>query len=185
VNVPVALLDLTLDTSEGVHWNVNGNPIQIDWAMPTLQYVINGTYNLPTKNNALFIYGDGWTFWLIQNDSPLPHSLHLHGHDVYVIGKGLGNGANVPLNHTSPQRRDTFVVDAGGYVTIAIETTNPGAWLLHGHVPWHIVGGLGVQFLVQPTEILRTLGDLKDFRDGCTAWRKYQTILSNSSGSGL
>jgi len=78
------LLDLTLDTTQGVFWKVNGQAIDISWVTPTLSYVINGTYVLPANDNGLTITGTGWTFWLIQNDTPLPHPIHLHGHVSFI-----------------------------------------------------------------------------------------------------
>jgi FtsP/CotA-like multicopper oxidase with cupredoxin domain len=74
-------LDLTLDTVNGVFWKVNGAAIDISWLTPSLSYVLNSTYTLPANDNGLSITGTGWTFWLIQNDTPLPHPIHLHGHD--------------------------------------------------------------------------------------------------------
>jgi FtsP/CotA-like multicopper oxidase with cupredoxin domain len=80
-SAPPATLDLTMDTTQGVFWKVNGQAIRIDWSQPTLQYVQNGTYTLPADDNGLTLVGDGWTYWTIQNDTPLPHPIHLHGHN--------------------------------------------------------------------------------------------------------
>lgn len=171
------LLDLTLDTTAGVFWKVNGESIDIDWKTPTLSYVINGTYTLPANDNGLTITGTGWTFWLLQNDTPLPHPVHLHGHDFWVVGYGSGSGAGVALNLNNPIRRDTHTVDAGGYTIIAFPADNPGAWLMHCHIPFHISGGLGVQFLERPSEIVSSLGDLSGFTDGVKSWTAYQNSV--------
>jgi FtsP/CotA-like multicopper oxidase with cupredoxin domain len=175
------LLDLTLDTTAGVFWKVNGEAIDISWKTPTLSYVINGTYVLPANDNGLTITGTGWTFWLIQNDTPLPHPIHLHGHDFWVVGYGSGSGAGATLNLDNPPRRDTHTADAGGYLIIAFPADNPGAWLMHCHIPFHISGGLGVQFLERPSEIVGSLGDLSGYTGGCKTWGTYQDSIAGFS----
>jgi FtsP/CotA-like multicopper oxidase with cupredoxin domain len=191
-------LDLTLDTTAGVFWKVNGEAIDITWSTPTLQYIENGTYTLPANDNGLTISSEGWTYWLIQNDTPLPHPIHLHGHNcklalhlpiriyannytVWVIGQGTGSGQGVAYNLTNPLVRDTHTVDAGGYIVIAFPADNPGAWLMHCHIPFHISGGLGVQFLERPSEIVDSLGDLTGFTDGCSTWSTYQNSVTGFS----
>lgn len=168
------LLDLTLDTTDGVFWRVNGEPIHILWTTPTLSYILNDTYVLPASDNGLTITGTGWTFWLIQNDTPLPHPIHLHGHDFFVVATGTGSGTGVALNLNNPIRRDTHTAPAGGYVIIGFPADNPGAWLMHCHIPFHISGGLGVQFLERPSEIVSSLGDLSGLTGGCKSWIAYQ-----------
>jgi len=173
------VLDLTLDTTQGVFWKVNGQAMDISWLTPTISYVINGSYALPANDNGLTITGTGWTFWQIQNETPLPHPIHLHGHDFFVVGYGNGSGAGVPLNLENPIRRDTHTVDTGGYLIIAFKADNPGAWLMHCHIPFHISGGLGVQFLERPSEIVGTLGDLSGYTDGCKTWATYQNSITD------
>ena len=75
------LLDLTMDTTQGIFWKVNGFAINIDWNQPTLAYLQNNTYTLPQDDNGLTVSGDGWAYVTIQNDTPLPHPIHLHGHN--------------------------------------------------------------------------------------------------------
>jgi hypothetical protein len=176
---PISLA-LTLDTTAGVFWKVNGVAIDIDWTKPSLQYIENGTYELPANDNGFAITTQGWQYLLITNDSPLPHPIHLHGHDFWIIAVGTGTGAGTSYNLTNAIRRDTHTVDgnggtpgAGGFSVIAFQSDNPGAWLLHCHIPFHVSGGLGVQFLERPSEIVGTLGDLSGLNDGCSAWGSF------------
>jgi FtsP/CotA-like multicopper oxidase with cupredoxin domain len=64
--------------------------------------------------------------------------IHLHGHDFYVLGTGLGtfdkNNAAALLQWTNPTRRDVAMLNAGGWLVIAFLTDNPGAWLMHCHI---------------------------------------------------
>ncbi|KAF2674123.1 hypothetical protein BT63DRAFT_419433 [Microthyrium microscopicum] len=170
-------LALTLDTSVGVFWKVNGQSIDIDWTKPTLSYVMNGTYTLPANDNGVVINAAGWSYFLITNDTPLPHPIHLHGHDFYVIASGTGAGTSPTYTLNNPVRRDTQQIPGnngtpgqGGYIVIAFQADNPGAWLMHCHIPFHISGGLGVQFVERPSEIVGSLGDTSIFTDGCNAW---------------
>jgi hypothetical protein len=79
------------------------------------------------------------------------------------------------LNLNNPIRRDTHTADSGGYIVIAFPADNPGAWLMHCHIPFHISGGLGVQFLENPSQIVSTVGDLSGFTDGCKSWNTWET----------
>lgn len=178
-------LDLTLDTTQGVFWKVNNQSIDIDWTKPTLNYVVNGTYTLPAQDNGIDINNaaGSYNYWLIQNDSPLPHPIHLHGHDFWVLGQGSGSGAGVSLNLNNPIRRDTATAEDGGYLIIAFASDNPGAWLLHCHIPFHISGGLGVQFLENPSQIVSTIGDLSGLENGCKTWDSFASnVVQIDSG---
>jgi hypothetical protein len=171
---------LSLDTSAGVFWKVNGQAIDIDWSTPSLSYIMNGTFTLPANDNGVVINSKGWVYYLIVNESPLPHPIHLHGHDFWIIAQG--NGSFTPTYKlNNPTRRDTHLVPGnagvpgtGGYAVIAFQADNPGAWLMHCHIPFHVSGGLGIQFLERPSEIIGTLGDLSIFNEGCDAWRGLQ-----------
>jgi hypothetical protein len=79
---------------------------------------------------------------------------------------------------TNPIARDTQTVDAGGYLTIAFPLDNPGVWLLHCHIPFHIAQGLGVQFLENPDKIIPSIGSLDTFEDGCTSWRTWEATAT-------
>jgi hypothetical protein len=175
------LLNLTLDTTAGVFWKVNGMAQDIDWSTPSLSYVMNGTYTLPPQDNGITLNEAGWVYLLIINNTPLPHPVHLHGHDFFVLAMGTGDGSDAQLNLSNPMRRDTHSVDGnngqpgpGGYLIVAFQADNPGAWLLHCHIPFHISGGLGVQFLERPSEILGSLGDISLLEQGCAAWGALQ-----------
>ena len=97
---------------------------------------------------------------------------------VFIIGHGAGSGQGVSYNLENPICRDTQTVDAGGYLTIAFPLDNPGVWLLHCHIPFHIAQGLGVQFLENPEQVLPSLGDLSGLDEGCATWRQW--TLDNS-----
>jgi FtsP/CotA-like multicopper oxidase with cupredoxin domain len=183
VNAPTELA-LTLDLTGGVFWKVNGQAMHIDWSKPTLNYILNGTFTLPTDDNGLVINdANVYTFWLIQNNTPLPHPIHLHGHDFWQVAVGSGSGIGASLNLNNPTRRDTITVPATGFLIIAFISDNPGVWLMHCHIPFHISGGLGVQFLENPSQIVPTLGDLSGLTQGCQSWDVFApNVVQPDSG---
>lgn len=50
----------------------------------------------------------------------------------------------------NPMRRDTFDVPAGGSLTLRIVADNPGAWIMHCHIEWHLEAGLAIQLIEAP-----------------------------------
>jgi hypothetical protein len=107
----------------------------------------------------------------------VPHPIHLHGHDFYVLDQQAGvpwSGDISRLITSNPIRRDTATLPAQGYLVLAFESDNPGAWLMHCHIPFHIAGGLGVQFLERTDEIVSANGGLAGVQDGCKSWTKWE-----------
>ena len=97
----------------------------------------------------------------------------------YFLGLGQGKGnfsaeTNTPdLNFDTPTRRDTAMLIEEGWTAIAFKTDNPGAWLLHCHIGWHIGGGLSLQFLERESEIVRTLKKGDKLKKTCDAFEAY------------
>ncbi|KAG5650727.1 hypothetical protein H0H81_011243 [Sphagnurus paluster] len=72
-----------------------------------------------------------------------PHPIHLHGHEFSVI-RSAGSST---YNYDNPVQRDVVSVGlAGDNVTIRFTTDNPGPWILHCHIDWHLEIGLAVVF---------------------------------------
>ncbi len=51
-----------------------------------------------------------------------------------------------PKQH-DPPRRDVVLLPTDGYVIIAFKADNPGPWLIHCHIAFHISKGLGMQIM--------------------------------------
>lgn len=117
-----------------VQWLVNSSAIHIDWEKPTLKYVEEKNYKFPKDDNVYSIDKAGWSYWVLHqdpNNPPLPHPIHLHGHDFYVLSQGDGVWDGKTLSLKNPPRRDTATLPAGGHLVLAFEADNPGAWLMH------------------------------------------------------
>ncbi|KAK1764472.1 laccase [Phialemonium atrogriseum] len=188
-------LDVHLDTTGTplFVWRINGNSIKVDWQKPIGQYVMDGNNSFPANANIVKVDAvNQWTYWLVENDPDgafsLPHPFHLHGHDFLVLGRSpdtppaaqtryVFNPATDMgrLNGGNPTRRDVTMLPAKGWVLIAFKTDNPGAWLMHCHIAWHVSGGLSVDFLERVSEFKAgiTAADKAIFDNNCNAWRTY------------
>ncbi|KDR67203.1 hypothetical protein GALMADRAFT_1358802 [Galerina marginata CBS 339.88] len=77
-----------------------------------------------------------------------PHPFHLHGHSFSVI---QGAGMDALPNYVNPVRRDVVSIgDAGSNVTIRFKTDNPGPWIFHCHIDFHLKEGLAIVFAEDP-----------------------------------
>jgi FtsP/CotA-like multicopper oxidase with cupredoxin domain len=68
------------------------------------------------------------------NKTPMPHPMHLHGHEVQVVeidGKRFPGAV-----------RDTVLVPPGRRVVVAFDANNPGLWALHCHLLYHLEAGM-------------------------------------------
>jgi hypothetical protein len=101
--------------------------------------------------------------------------MHLHGHDFSVLGQGAGifDASTATLNFVDPPRRDTAMLIENGWTVLAFQTDNPGAWLFHCHIGWHVSSGLSLQFLEREADILRTANINAAFTDTCNSFSAY------------
>ncbi|EGN96932.1 laccase [Serpula lacrymans var. lacrymans S7.3] len=94
-----------------------------------------------------------------------PHPFHLHGHDFSVV-RSAGSTAH---NYYNPVRRDTVSIGEGGdNVTIRFTTDNPGPWMLHCHIDWHLYIGMALVFVEAPDDIVST--DLNATNPNLESW---------------
>ncbi|KIH92351.1 hypothetical protein SPBR_02389 [Sporothrix brasiliensis 5110] len=187
-----------------VFWSVNGSAIDVAWDRPTLQTLNDrgssfGAFNT-SENIIVLDEKAAWSFWLIQNESPVPHPMHLHGHDFLILGQSPAP-AN-PLSPTAgpvefnmidknqlgaanPVRRDATMLPSFGWLLVAFESTNPGAWLFHCHIAWHASQGLSAQFVEKRSQIRQAM-DLNALNQNCRNWDAYEpTDPFQQTDSGL
>lgn len=201
-------IDVHLDTSVPplLVWKVNGSAINVNWEKPVAQYVMESNTSYPTSDNLIHINSvNQWTYWLVENDPDggfsLPHPFHLHGHDFVVLGRSPDA---TPLSQTryvfnqaqdihrlsgqNPARRDVTMLPARGWIVIAFKSNNPGAWLMHCHIAWHVSHGLSVDFLERVNDFRNSIStvDRNAFNQNCDAWRAYApTSPFQKADSGL
>jgi FtsP/CotA-like multicopper oxidase with cupredoxin domain len=158
-------------------WTLNGISVQIDWANPTLMMLLESEV-YPTDYHVLPLPNANQMYYLvIETSLGITHPIHLHGHDFYVLAQDSGpfNASATSINWTNPMRRDVAMLPAAGHLVIAFETDNPGIWLMHCHIAWHISGGFGLQFVERASDILTDITINSSWDDTCTAWGTYST----------
>ncbi|EJD46356.1 extracellular dihydrogeodin oxidase/laccase [Auricularia subglabra TFB-10046 SS5] len=154
-------------------WLVNGNPMDVDWGYPTLQQLSDNNDTYAAVQNALFM-DEGLTtaYWVIQNVGGIAHPIHLHGHDFNIISSGDGtfDSSTATLTWDNPPRRDVAMLPASGYLFIAFQTDNPGVWVMHCHIAWHVSEGLSLQLVERQSEIFDTVTLDSAWQDTCSTW---------------
>ncbi|KAG8405236.1 hypothetical protein J3458_021901 [Metarhizium acridum] len=93
------------------------------------------------------------------------HPFHLHGHNfqsIYRSNESAGTfadegGETGKTFPKVPMRRDTIVVWPNGNIVLRFKADNPGIWLFHCHIEWHVISGLIATFVEAPTELQKTL----------------------------
>lgn len=100
---------------------------------------------------------------VLNNNDDSRHPFHLHGHNFQCLLRGPDMGDDyTPYDPSSesnkefpeiPMRRDTLHVEANSHFVIRWRADNPGAWLFHCHVDWHLTQGLAVEFIEAPVQL--------------------------------
>nr|XP_036580720.1 laccase-1 precursor [Colletotrichum truncatum]KAF6788792.1 laccase-1 precursor [Colletotrichum truncatum] len=151
----------------------------VDWASPTLQQIVNGTTSWETDDAVIKLSEAGqWVYFVVETTLAVPHPIHLHGHDFFILAQGSGTySSSVTLNTSNPPRRDTALLPASGYLVMAWETDNPGAWLMHCHIGWHTSEGFSMQFVERYSEI-SALTNSTALNNVCSDWSTFQEEYS-------
>ncbi|KAK1236889.1 hypothetical protein MKX08_007837 [Trichoderma sp. CBMAI-0020] len=167
-------------------WYLNSTTMVVDWEDPTLLQVYNGATSFNTSNAVVSLpNANEWVYVVISTEISVPHPVHLHGFDFYVLAQGTGTYSDsVTLNTDNPPRRDVAMLPASGYLVLAFETDNPGAWLMHCHIGWHTSEGFALQWVVRESEIAGLL-DYDELNSTCAAWKSYtsaNSVIEDDSG---
>ncbi|THV50112.1 hypothetical protein BGAL_0164g00030 [Botrytis galanthina] len=165
-------------------WYLNNSTFLSEWEDPTLLMVQNNITAFGTPDNLVEVpNANEWIYLVIHSALPVPHPIHLHGHDFFVVSQQATTfdaaTAVSTYNLNNPPRRDVATLPGGGYLVLAFETDNPGAWLMHCHIGWHTSMGFAMQFLERASEIPKLL-DTTQLQDTCTAWTGHAVIQEDS-----
>lgn len=123
---------------------------------------------------------------VLNNNDTGSHPFHLHGHNFQVLTRYPSYGENFfeyadaeepfpydPTNHsafpTYPARRDTLVLPPQGYFVIRFVADNPGVWLFHCHIDWHLAQGLGMVMVEAPSQLQQQMSIPSDHLAACAA----------------
>jgi iron transport multicopper oxidase len=68
-------------------------------------------------------------------------------------------------------RRDTILVNPNGNIVLRFRSDNPGVWLFHCHIEWHVASGLIATIIEAPLEVQKQLSGKipQDHQQACKA----------------
>ena len=75
---------------------------------------------------------------VLVNKTPMPHPMHLHGHEFQVV--------EIDGQRFAGAVRDTVLVRPRGRVVVAFDANNPGWWAFHCHLLYHMEAGMFTTF---------------------------------------
>ncbi|KAL4140262.1 hypothetical protein PRNP1_014547 [Phytophthora ramorum] len=139
---------------------------------PPLLTISNGstTADLPATANARALEYGKHIELVVVNDMNEQHPFHLHSHAPWVVGSGQASAEDIYNNNLPPlklegaMKRDVYSVppcttdDNGfcvnvGYLVLRFTTDNPGVWMMHCHIDWHMDIGLAMIFVEGEKEL--------------------------------
>jgi FtsP/CotA-like multicopper oxidase with cupredoxin domain len=168
-------------------WYMAATTFVVEWDDPTLLQIYNDDTNFTTSSHVIELdTADEWVYFIIETTQAVPHPIHLHGHDFFILGQGTGtyDSSTTTLSLTNPPRRDVAMLPSSGYLVIAFQTDNPGAWLMHCHIGWHTSEGFALQLVERYSEIAALI-DYDTLNSTCAAWDTYvsaDSIVEDDSG---
>lgn len=137
-----------------------------------------GMYQMNEKTLADYMrdpieFASGQILQIVINSiDHMRHPWHLHGHPFQLVSIGTGHEGPLKMDDLKskagqkyradveywettgkiPMTRDSINIPGQSYAAIRIVANQPGLWLLHCHVDWHVAKGLGVAFReIEPT----------------------------------
>jgi FtsP/CotA-like multicopper oxidase with cupredoxin domain len=168
-------------------WYMSATTFVAEWGNPTVLQIYNDETNFTTASHVIELdTADEWVYFIIETTAAVPHPIHLHGHDFYILAQGTGSYSSltVTLGLTNPPRRDVAMLPGSGYLVIGFLADNPGAWLMHCHIGWHTSEGFALQLVERYSEIA-ALMDFDTLNSTCAAWDAYvsaNSIVEDDSG---
>ncbi|KAK8170537.1 putative ferrooxidoreductase Fet3 [Phyllosticta citribraziliensis] len=123
---------------------------------------------------------------VLNNMDTGKHPFHLHGHNFQVLyrspdDEGFFNSTNTTSFPAVPMRRDTFMARPTGNFLIRFKADNPGVWLFHCHLNFHLDAGLAMTFVEAPLAIQETVKIPQNHYDVCKA--SGELTAGNAAGN--
>ncbi|KAH9870070.1 hypothetical protein J1614_006992 [Plenodomus biglobosus] len=165
-------LDMKMDNlDDGANYAFFNDVTYVHPKVPTLYSVLSTGEN--ATNPA--IYGSNTNSFVLaaqneiveivlNNNDPGKHPFHLHGHAFQLVTRseeeaGAYDAANTTTPPSTPMRRDTVLVRPNGHIAMRFRSDNPGVWLFHCHIEWHVASGLTATIIERPLDIQAQLRD--------------------------
>lgn len=160
VNHQIILDTMSADINGSARFVIN-NKTYIPQDVPTL-YTANTIGSGLASNpevygevNPFVVKGGEVVEIVINNHHNNLHPWHLHGHQFQVLQRSAVDGGYFTGQYyknvsQTPIRRDVIMVQNHGHTVLRFRADNPGVWLLHCHIEWHVEGGLVATIIEAP-----------------------------------
>ncbi|XP_020594878.1 L-ascorbate oxidase-like [Phalaenopsis equestris] len=136
-------------------------------------HVVSSNPNTVSSNSVYRLEFGSTVDVILQNANTLSannsetHPWHLHGHDFWVLGYGMGKFDpevdSKKYNLFDPIQRNTVPLHPYGWTALRFRADNPGVWAFHCHIEAHFFMGMGVVF----EEGVEKVGELPSSIMGC------------------
>ncbi|KAJ4358726.1 uncharacterized protein N0V89_003310 [Didymosphaeria variabile] len=161
-------LDIKMDNlGDGANYAFFNDNTYVEPTVPTLYTVMSSgqassnSLVYGSHTNSFVLNGNETVEIILNNDDDGKHPFHLHGHAFQVIERsaedaGFYQAGSAASQPAVPMRRDTILVNPNGYAVLRFRSDNPGVWLFHCHIEWHVTTGLIATFIEAPLELQKT-----------------------------
>ncbi|KAF2828153.1 iron transport multicopper oxidase FET3 precursor [Ophiobolus disseminans] len=162
-------LDLKMDNlNDGANYAFFNDITYVSPKVPTLYSVLSTGANATnpiiygSNTNSFILNTNEVVEIVLNNDDPGKHPFHLHGHAFQVVTRseddaGFYDPNNVTARPATPMRRDTILVRPNGHTVLRFRADNPGVWLFHCHIEWHVASGLTATIIERPLDVQQQL----------------------------
>ncbi|KAG8528908.1 uncharacterized protein KY384_006597 [Bacidia gigantensis] len=170
-------LDFKMDNlGDGANYAFFNEQTYVRPKVPTLYTALSsGTFATDptiygTNSNSFILQKDEVVELIINSADPGKHPFHLHGHFFQAVVRSEEEAGVYVHNETfpaTPMKRDTFMVHPNGNIVLRFRANNPGVWLFHCHLEWHVASGLVASMIEAPLELQSTLKIPEDHYQIC------------------
>ncbi|KAM5480711.1 hypothetical protein MaudMau93_007398 [Microsporum audouinii] len=157
------VLDLKMDNlGDGANYAWFNNITYVSPKVPSLYTALDAPRDVATNP---VIYGENTNPFVLEhnevveiilnNNDPGKHPFHLHGHNFQLVyrsedEKGPYSADQMADLPRVPMRRDTVLVRPNGNMVLRFRADNPGVWIFHCHIEWHMDSGLVATMVEAP-----------------------------------
>ncbi|KAF2629515.1 multicopper oxidase [Macroventuria anomochaeta] len=161
-------LDLKMDNlGDGANYAFFNDMTYVPPKVPTLYTVMSSGQHASdpivygSHTNSFVLNGNETVEIVLNNNDDGKHPFHLHGHAFQVVARSDDDAGSYSVNSAAhlplvPMRRDTVLVRPNGYAVLRFRSDNPGVWLFHCHIEWHVASGLTATFIEAPLQLQET-----------------------------
>ena len=168
---PEVTVSVNMSTAINIHnqtvFEMNGIAFDGNYGSPVLSRAIGKNPIFDPQSNVYDLTGKRSARIIFFNSQPFAHPMHVHGQQMSVLAVGQGNWNGSIVRPSNPQRRDTQLVPANGYLVTELTGNNPGVWPFHCHKSWHLSPGQMINILLAQDE-LTTMNVPPEITAGCT-----------------